>query len=106
MLNQELTPQEEKELREGQELYEMTRSAGWSVVQTWLEDLAYHSWVDPREAADKKDWEWRELNAFHAANNAKELLERVQKSISQSEYYEKLKSGEIVRKQMGIGRTQ
>lgn len=105
MPNKELTPQEEKELREGQDLYEMTRGSGWKVIEGWLEDLAYHSWVDPREASDKKDWEWRELNAFHAANNAKELLERIQKTISHSEYLEKLKSGELERRPMGIGRS-
>jgi len=105
MPNQDLSPQEEKELREGQEIYEMTKSAGWAHIKTWLEDLAYHSWVDPRAAGDKQEWEWQNLNAFHAANNAKELLERIQKVISQSEYYEKVKSGEITRRQMGIGRT-
>ncbi len=102
MLNQELTAEEQQELKEGQEIYEMTKSAGWQHVKTWLENLSFHSWVDPRSVEKKSDWEWRELNAFHAANNAKELLERVQKSISQSEYYEKLKSGEIKRRPMKI----
>ena len=55
--------------------------------------MAFHSWVDPREIEGdnpEQIWKWRELNAFHAANNAGELLERIQKAISQSEYYEKL----------------
>jgi uncharacterized protein (DUF1800 family) len=80
----------------------MTQTAGFKLFKTWLEDLAFHSWVDPRGVDKKEDWEWQELNAFHAANNARELLERVQKAISQSEYYEKLKSGEIQRKPMRI----
>lgn len=102
MLSQDLTKQEEQELREGQEIYEMTQTAGWGHIVRILEDLAYHSWVDPRETENKEQWEWQELNAFHAANNARELLEKVQKAISQSEYYEKLKSGEIQRKPMRI----
>lgn len=105
MDNQKLLPQEEQELREGQELYEMTQSAGFQIVQKWLEDMAFHSWVDPRtvEGPDsEKEWKWRELNAFYAANNARELLERIQKAISSSEYYEKVKSGEVKRRPMKI----
>lgn len=90
-----LNPIEESELREGQALYEMTKSAGFQILKKWLEDMAFHSWVDPRETNNKEDFMWRELNAFHAANNAKELLEKIQKTISNSEYLEKRKSGEI-----------
>ncbi len=97
-----LVPEEEKELRAGQDIYEMSQSAGWKHIRTWLEDLSFHSWVDPREVESRKIWEWRELNAFHASNNAKELLERVQKAISQSEYLEKVKSGEFKRRPMKI----
>ena len=93
---------EEKELREGQNLYETTRTPGFQVIQGWLEDMAYHSWVDPRETDNKEEWEWREINAFHAANNARELLEKIQKAISQSEYLAKKKSGEIMLKNMRI----
>lgn len=96
----ELNEQEKKELREGQALYEMTKSAGFQVVSEWLKDMAFHSWVDPRETQDKEEWEWRELNAFHAANNARELLEKIQKSISQAEFLEKKKNGEITNQRM------
>lgn len=105
MLNQELLPQEQDDLRVGQEIYEMTQTAGFAHLKTWLEDMAYHSWVDPREIEGEdpeKIWKWRELNAFHAANNARELLERIQKAISQSEYYEKVQSGEVKRRPMKI----
>ena len=102
MPNQNLAPEEEKELREGQDLYEMTQSAGFQHLKTWLEDMAFHSWVDPRGTTSKEEWEWQELNAFHGANSARELLERIQKAISHSEYLEKIKSGEIPRKAMRI----
>ena len=108
MLNQdplktELKPEEDKELREGQEIYEMSQSAGWGHIKRWLEDLAFHSWVNPIEIDSpnpEETWKWRELNAFHAANNAKELLEKIQKSISHFEYLEKIKSGKIQRRSM------
>lgn len=102
MLSQLLNQDEERELREGQELYEMTQSAGFQTLKSWLEDMAFHSWVDPRETTNRDEWEWRELNAFHGANNARELMERIQKAVSQSEYLNKVKSGEITRRSMKI----
>lgn len=97
-----LNPQEEEELRAGQEIYEMTQTAGWKRVVSLLEDLAYHSWVDPREVPNKDEWEWRELNAYHASNNAKELLDKIARAASDGEYLAKVKSGEIQRKSMKI----
>lgn len=100
-----LLPQEQEEMRIGQEIYEMTKTPGFQHLKKWLEDMAFHSWVDPREIEGdnpEQIWKWRELNAFHAANNAGELLERIQKAISQSEYYEKIKSGEVKRRPMKI----
>lgn len=89
---------EEQQLREGQALYEMTKnSPGFQIIKKWFEDLSYHSWIDPRETKSKEEWEWQELNAFHAANNAAEVLERIQQAISQSEYLAKVKSGDIKR---------
>lgn len=97
-VDKKLNEVEEAELRDGQYIYEMTKTPGFKILLQKLEDVAYHSWVDPREIEGdnpKAVWEWRELNAFHAANNARELIEWIQKSISQSEYLEKKKSGEI-----------
>ena len=96
----ELTQQEETELREGQALYEMTQSTGWQVVKKWLEDRSLHLWVDPRTidqqgGLSKAEWEWRELNGFHASNTAKELLEKIDELISKADYMAKIKSGEI-----------
>ena len=91
----QLNEMERDEMHEGQSLYELTRTPGFEVLQKKLEDLAFHSWVDPREAPNKQEWEWRELNGFHAANVAKELLEWFQKSISRAEYLDKKKRGEI-----------
>jgi hypothetical protein len=96
---------EEQELREGQDLYEMTKTPGFLALKKRLEDVAFHSWVDPREIEGpdaEREWKWRELNAFHAANNARELLEWIQSLISRSEYLEKKKSGEIKVERMTI----
>lgn len=102
----ELIPQEKKEYERGRALYEMDRNnPGWQYIKGWYEDFAHHTWIDPREIEGvdaKKEWEWRELNAFHAANNAKEILERIARDISQYEYLDKVKSGEIQRKKMKI----
>lgn len=99
----QLSEEETKQLNEGQALYEMTKSAGFKVLEDWLEQMAFHSWVDPREIEGdnpEEVWKWRELNAFHAASNARELMERIQKSISQSEYLAKKKAGELTNQRM------
>lgn len=99
----ELTKEEEKEYREGNALYEMVQNnAGWQVVKKWLEDMAYHSWVSPLEAEDKEKWLWREENAYHAANNARILLEDIEKAIQKADYLGRVKSGEIVTKHFKI----
>ena len=91
----ELNAEERKEMQDGQALYEITQSNGFKVIKDKLEVAAFHSWVDPREADSKTEWEWRELNAFHAANNARELLEWIQQMISRSEYLDKKQKGEL-----------
>lgn len=90
-----LAPQEEQELRDGQALLEMTETPGFAVLKKHLETLAYHSWIDPRETKDKEEWEWRELNGFHAANAAKEILEMIETGVSKADYLYKVKKGEI-----------
>ena len=100
--NIELTQEEEKELRQGQALYEMDQtSEGWQIVKQWLTDMGYHAWVDPR-GTTKEEWEWQEINAFHAANNAKEIFENIARMVSQSEYLSKIKAGEVPRQRMKI----
>jgi hypothetical protein len=91
----QLPPQEEQEMREGMALYELTQSAGWKIVERWLNDRAFHTWADPRETEGAQQWQWRELNAFHASNNAKELVEAITQAISRAEYLQKVASGEI-----------
>ena len=93
-----LTEEEKKEMRIGQELYEMTHTAGWKTVFKWLEDRAFHTWADPREiegSDPQKQWMWRELNAFYSASNAKDLLDKINQMIDRSEYLGKVVSGEI-----------
>lgn len=98
----ELTPEEDKELRDGQAVEEMSvSSAGWKVLEEILKGLAFHSWVDPREC-NQEDFQWREINAFHAANNAKELLETIQTMTSRAQYLSKVKSGEVPNRTMRV----
>lgn len=91
----ELNIEENKELRDGMALLEMDKlNPGWQIVKQMLENVAYHSWVSPI-GMDKDEWMFAELNAFHAANNAKELLENIQKLISRADYLNKVKDGTI-----------
>jgi hypothetical protein len=78
----------------------LTKAGG--LFKGWFETMAFHSWVDPREAPNKGEWEWRELNGFHAANAARETLENIAKAISRSEYLEKVKNGEIDQRKFKI----
>jgi hypothetical protein len=93
---------EEQEYRDGIALAELKNTQGFKVLQRWLEDRAYHTWADPRETNSSEEWQWRELNAFHAANNAKELLVNIDQAISRADYLGKIKSGEIPKGGMKI----
>lgn len=97
-----LTEEESKERSDGQFLFEMTQTPGFKVLKERLDSLAFHSWVDPREAESKQQWEWQELNAFHAANNAKELIEWINQAIGKAEYLEKKRRGELQTRPIGI----
>src|SRR3990172_5362889 len=69
-----LNEQEERELAEGQALYEMEKNnPGWQMIKRWLTDADYHSWVDPRTTKNKKEWMWQERNAFHSFNKEKNM---------------------------------
>ncbi len=98
----QLNSDEIQRLREGVDLSTMLETPGWGIVKKKLEELAYHSWADPREVDSMKEWSWRELNAFYAANNAKELLRFVEEKIEQGDYLTKIKSGEIKTRKMKI----
>lgn len=64
------------------------------MLKRWLEDRAYHSWLDPR-GLKKEEWEWAELNAFHSADVARQLLDDINSLISQAEYLRKKEKGEV-----------
>ncbi len=93
-----LVPEEIKEKRQGQVLYEMTKSEGWQIIAKWYQDRAIHTWVDPREIEGpeaEKEWKWKELNAFHSADVSRQVLEDIEKLINRSEYLGKIETGEI-----------
>jgi hypothetical protein len=94
----ELNREEQEEMRLGFDLEDMTSSPGWKIFLGWLEQRAYHSWVDPRiiEGDDPKGkWEWQELNAFHSADVAKQLIEDVEKAVNRAHYLKSVELGEI-----------
>lgn len=98
----ELKEDQIKAKKEGQELYEMTQTRGWKTVAGWLRDMAFHSWVDPRSTDVKDEWVWRELNAFHAANVTKELLEKIAASIEEADRLQKIELGQVKERPMKI----
>lgn len=102
MAEVKLTPEEEKELAQGRALYEMTQSVGFKVLEEILQNRAFHTWADPREAESERDWVWKELNSFWSAANARELLEEISQRISRADYLGRVKSGEIEKGPMAI----
>ena len=101
-VGRDLTPEEEKEWRDGMALQEMVAGEGWKVVRKWLEDRAYHSWTNPLETNNEKEWMWRELNLFHNAMVAKQLLEDIEKAVAQTDYLSKVRDGTISSRRMRI----
>jgi hypothetical protein len=91
----ELKEEEKRELNDGQTLYELTKHPGFDVIRRYFEELAFHSWIDPRETQNKEDYLWRELNGFHAANNAREFLEWLKEKINRADYLDKKRLGEL-----------
>ena len=99
-IGKELTEEQGKQLSDGMALREMTQTKGWQILEGWLKSRAFHSWVDPRETKSKKDWEWQELNAFHSADVAKELLEDVNEAMGISDELDDIRTG---KETMGTG---
>ena len=88
----ELNQEQLKDLTDGMNLKDLTHMAGWKILEGWLKSRALHSWVDPR-GLKKEDWEWAELNAYHSADVAKELLVEVQEAIDKAEQLENFRLG-------------
>jgi hypothetical protein len=97
-----LNDQEIKEVRNGQLLYETTHTPGWEIIKKIFETMAFHSWSDPRETNSEKEWLWRELNSFHAANTAREVIENIEQQISRGDYLDKVQKGEVETQRMKI----
>lgn len=57
-------------------------------------DRLNHTWIDPR-GLKKEEWEWAELNAYHSADVAKQLLDDIESLVVQAEYLRKKERGEI-----------
>lgn len=88
----ELNKDQAKELVDGQAIKDVTKMPGWAIIEGWLKSRAIHSWVDPR-GISKEDWEWAELNAFHSADVAKEILVEVQEAINKADQLENYRLG-------------
>jgi hypothetical protein len=98
----ELTPDQLIKLKEGMALKEMTLGAGWKIFKRWLEDRAYHSWIDPKETNAKDEWVWQELNAFHSADVSKNLLLDIEEAIQTADQLEDVRLGKVQPSRMRI----
>jgi len=72
----------------GFSLLEMTKTRGWEELKKHLEDLSYHSWVDPREAKDKEEYMYREVVGWAGAKLSVDLINWVDNRISQAQAIE------------------
>jgi len=79
----------------GFSLLEMTKTRGWETMKKHLEDLSFHSWVDPREAKDKEDFIYREMVGWAGAKSASDLLRWVDTMISQAQAVEDKAQGRV-----------
>lgn len=91
--NRDKTPEEiDKEIKDSEDVYEMTRTAGWeNVVKPMLEQRMYHAWIDPRDAKHEKEFLWQELGLFFARDAARQLLEDINDIIEAGNTYKKEK---------------
>ncbi len=92
----DLIAEEKEEVRRGQELYAITQMPGWKIIEGMLSERAYHSWTDPRETSSEKEWMWRELNAFHSADVAKQIIESIRSMVARADYLKDVEVGNIV----------
>ena len=94
-----LSPEEDSQCKEGELLSEVVNHKGWvEVLRPFLEKFLHHSWVNPRECKDEKDFMWQELQRADYAQFTKELLDWMDNSISTAEQLRKKEKGEIVDK--------
>lgn len=92
----ELSQEEQEALKQARLVREMVTTEGFrEIFKPWLEDKIAHSWVDPREAKDKEDFERRYNLAWAMAQSADQILKFVDDKIAHAEYLEKKERGEI-----------
>jgi len=92
---QELNKQEQELVELGEALAEMRLHRGWLVVQKWLENRAFHSWVNPRDFRKEDEWVWAEINAFHSADVAKQILEDIEAAVATAKGLRQKEAGEL-----------
>ncbi len=96
-----LSAEQLKELTDGMAIRETLTTSGWKIIEGWLKSRSFHSWVDPR-GLSKDEWEWAELNAFHSADVAKQLLADIQEAIDKADQIENYRAGKLEPKKMKI----
>ena len=91
-----LTPQEQEALKQGDHLRELVNLKGWGeIIKPYLEGYLHHSWVNPRECKDVKEFGWQELQRADYAQFVKEFLAWVEGQIEAADFLRKKERGEV-----------
>jgi hypothetical protein len=89
-----LTEEENKIRNLGLSIKEMMATRGWQEGgKTYLESLAHHTWVDPREAKNKDEYMYRELVCWALSKAAEDMLRHFENAVSAAQAIEDKASG-------------
>ena len=93
---QPLDQQEQETLKQGLLLKEMVATKGWQeIFQPYLKLKLQHSWLDPRQVQDREKFFYQYVTGWGFAQAAQEILDYLEKTLSQTEYLLKKSQGEI-----------
>ena len=100
-----LSREELQRLEECQPLVELSRSKGWECLKQILEERIHHTWVDPRDTSDSKDFERKYMLAWSGAVAATEIIDLVSTAVQDAESLTQKMQGKRIIKSYGIGRS-
>lgn len=84
-------------------LKDLTQLEGWKVLLRELEGRIGEVWIDPTEAKDNEDFLFRYTAAWASRKWLTEMVEFVNKKISEAEYLDDKRKGKVDRANFNIG---
>ena len=93
---EKLTKGQKEAAKQGDLLREMVKTPGWEeVLKPHLENLIYHSWLDPQGVKDKDKFFYEYAVTWAKAESAQQIIDWVNGMVSQAEELRKIEKGEI-----------